>query len=97
MIAAHLLLASIGNAALSVGELREARRALEKAVAIRLEKTVSTHDLAGSQFSLAKALWRSRKRDRALTVAKEALANYQKTQGGEGNAATVEAWLAKPE
>ena len=85
-------LALDGEALLGAGRAREATERLVEA--LRLVKDESTPIPHGARFALARALWTSpADRPRALTLAREAKAGYQKLGNLASDVAKVDTWL----
>jgi tetratricopeptide (TPR) repeat protein/predicted Ser/Thr protein kinase len=67
---------ALGSALLDLGKRDEAIRELEAALALREKIGDEPVAIADTQFTLARALWSS-KRDRALTLARKAIATFE--------------------
>jgi hypothetical protein len=86
-------LTGLGKTFLGAGNPGDAVAPLEGAVAARVATKAAPSLLGESRFALARALWsRSSDRPRALTLARQARADY----GSDPKAvAEIDAWLAK--
>ncbi|PCC75410.1 Tetratricopeptide repeat-containing protein [Nannocystis exedens] len=91
-------LAGLAEVLLARHESAEAVGLAERAVRIGEAGGVSPDKLAGSRFALARALWHApgpaRDRDRARTLARQALDTLCTIQGRERERADVEVFLA---
>ncbi|HWB75411.1 MAG TPA: hypothetical protein VG755_10650, partial [Nannocystaceae bacterium] len=88
---------SLGEAKLALGEPAEAIAPIERALALREAKKLDPLELARTKFSLARALMAAgRDRDRALVLARAAVAEYR-TLGPRSDdwLTDAEKWLAK--
>jgi hypothetical protein len=88
--------AEIGQTLLAMHRAKEALPALERAVALLLERKVSDLDLAAPRFALAQALWSTGgDRKRAVELADAAHAAWQEAGGpAHDSASHAHAWLA---
>jgi eukaryotic-like serine/threonine-protein kinase len=83
----------LGEALLGQGHLRDAATRLEKALAL-FQEPASTQYPPAARFALARALWESpAERPRALGLAREAKAGYQKLGNLPSEVAKVDGWL----
>jgi tetratricopeptide (TPR) repeat protein len=87
-------LTNLGETMLGLGEARAAQDDLEEA--LRLYATSPAASLAPTRFALARALWTTpEQRPRALTLAREAQAEYARGGAAKWRLAEVQAWLRK--
>jgi tetratricopeptide (TPR) repeat protein len=88
-----------GYTALALGRPADAIVAAERVLASRLEHDAANYEYLGeARFIMAQGLWEARPehgqdRERAVTVAMQALLDYRKVDGIEADVAEVEAWL----
>ena len=79
------------------GSGREAVSALERAREIAERDPIAVFQRPRIAFALARALWSvGRERRRAIALAREARAGYQKIPGARADLADLEAWLQSP-
>jgi tetratricopeptide (TPR) repeat protein/tRNA A-37 threonylcarbamoyl transferase component Bud32 len=90
-------LVETGKALLGMGAAQSAVAPLERALILQKRTPKRFADLAEVQFTLARALWDSAQgRERAKTLASEALAGYRAAGlRGKKDLPVVEAWLAR--
>lgn len=93
-----VMLLNVGDCDLELGQVDEAVRSFEQAVAALESSDGSPARLADARFALARALWRAgRERKRARSLAKAALDGYIKAGDYYADAKHhVETWLRKP-
>ena len=90
-------LTGLGRAYLGEGKPAAAVAPLEDALRIRVDKKFDPEHLGETRFALACALWaRPAARDRALALAREALADYAQVKAPTAPAPDVAAWLRAP-
>ena len=92
-------LAGLGEDFLELGNLQAASSHLTRAVAISEDQQVGDRLIAGRRFALARCLWESRAdRERARTMAREALATYRGLPDGvvpKTDLERLERWVAE--
>jgi tetratricopeptide (TPR) repeat protein/predicted Ser/Thr protein kinase len=88
-------LKGVADALAGLGRTREAIPYFERALAIRQSTQTPAEQVANSRYSLAKALWTTGDRERAIRLARQAYAGYTGAQGGNAKAmaVTVHDWL----
>jgi len=88
-------LTGLGKALVDLGQPAAAVAPLERALAIREQKGADEHDLAETQFALARALWGAKRdRNRALALARRAHASFAKRdQATQAERGEVADWL----
>jgi len=88
-------LKGVADALAGLGRTREAIPYFERALAIRQSTQTPAEQIANSRYSLAKALWTTGDRERAIRLARQAYAGYTGAQGGntKAMAVTVHDWL----
>jgi tetratricopeptide (TPR) repeat protein/tRNA A-37 threonylcarbamoyl transferase component Bud32 len=94
--AAAYALTGMGKALVASDRAREARPLLERALAIRERHDADKERLAETEFALATALSNERQEpERALSLARRALARYGHGPATEGARKTITAWIGK--
>lgn len=90
-------LLGVGEALAALGENRQARDALERALELLLVNESATAEYVGdARYALARALWNSGERDRALDTATRSAADFRGLGSkGELKAQRVADWLAE--
>jgi serine/threonine protein kinase/tetratricopeptide (TPR) repeat protein len=87
-------LVGLGIACLGDGHPADARPVLEEAFRIRSEKHADAEHIGEVRFALARALWFERdERARALSLARDAKADYASLAGHQPEKAEIDAWL----
>jgi len=88
-------LKGVADALAGLGRTRDAIPYFERALAIRESTQTPAEQVANSRYSLAKALWTTGDRGRALRLAHQAYAGYTGTSAGNTKemAADVQGWL----
>ena len=90
-------LTGVGTALLGEGRPTEAVAPLEEALRIRVDEKIDPEHLGETRFALARALWAApAARDRARTLARQALADYAQVKEPTAPVPDVAAWLRAP-
>lgn len=83
----------IGSTLLEMGRTAEAVPVLERSLAIREKQKVDPDLVSNARYNLARALWKTGHRERAMALAGQALAGYSKSDSEQEMRRKVEGWL----